>query len=178
MVHPPVRASVVTVTPNVATVTTANVGLHTFWETIVYSVTMNTNFNPTVSLSSSDNPVGLANTLSYNAGWSWWTNSTTFVARWDVASSSAVVTTISISVTGAYDTIGNVQLPYGGAAGFNIDTTSPGLGALPRAALADAVLSSGALNLRIGTSTTPTDQQSAINPVDQALALTGTWLEA
>ena len=41
-----------------------------------------------------------------------------------------------------------ISVPYHGAAGLNIDTTSPGLGALPRAALADAVLSSGALNLR------------------------------
>ena len=46
-----------------------------------------------------------------------------------------------------------------------------------RAALADAVLSSGALNLCIGTATTPTSQKDAINPADQALALTGTWLE-
>ena len=177
MVHPPARTSVGGVTPNLTTVTAANVGSHTLWETIVFGTTMNTNFNPVVTLSSSDNPAGLSSTLSYNAAWSWWTNDTAFIARWDVAGSNAVVTTISISVTGAKDTIGNAQVAYSGAAGFNIDTTSPGLGALPRAALADAVLSSGALNSTVGTVNRPTSQPSAINPVDHALLYSGTWLD-
>jgi hypothetical protein len=40
----------------------------------------------------------------------------------------------------------------------------------------DAVLTSGLLNLSVGTPGTPKDQQSSANPIDQALALTGTWL--
>jgi hypothetical protein len=46
------------------------------------------------------------------------------------------------------------------------------------ASLADAVLSSGALNLSVGSLATSTNnQQSPITPIDQALAFTGTWLD-
>ena len=60
-------------------------------------------------------------------------------------------------------------LPLGVVAGLETEP-QPG-------ALTDAVLSSGALNLSIGALSTPTSQQTAINPVDQALAYTGTWLD-
>jgi hypothetical protein len=46
------------------------------------------------------------------------------------------------------------------------------------ALLTDAVLSSGTLNLSVGTFAISTDnEQSAINPIDRALAWTGTWLD-
>jgi hypothetical protein len=47
----------------------------------------------------------------------------------------------------------------------------------PSASLADAVLSSGALNLSVGSLARSTNNQQTINPVDKALALTGTWLD-
>ena len=106
-----------------------------------------------------------------------WVSNTTYTAAYGMRDANVVVGSVDIDVTGTCHAIGNLQTAGHSTGIFGIDTHSPPPGALPRAALADAVLSSGALNLRIGTSTTPTDQQSAINPVDQALALTGTWLE-
>ena len=104
-----------------------------------------------------------------------WVSSTTYRAKYDVADANLAVPNIVLNVSGVSDnTAGHYdQARYTGPAGFDIDTTT---GALPRAALADAVLSSGALNLRIGTVTAPTIQQSAINPVDRVLLYTGTWL--
>jgi hypothetical protein len=81
---------------------------------------------------------------------------------------------------------------YSGPANFNLDTVTPvslsSLAASPSvASLTDAVLSSGALNLSVGSlhdrqeclssARSTNDQQAAVNPIDKALALTGTWLE-
>jgi hypothetical protein len=70
------------------------------------------------------------------------------------------------------DPAGNPQFRFEGG-GFSIAMPGPP----QQQALTDAVLSSGPLNLSIGAVSEPTNPQSAINPIDQALVLTGTWLD-
>ena len=158
-----------------------NLGTATFAVRIVYSAAMNTNLNPMVTFTPD-----VASTLTFDRAWSWWTSDRTFVARYDVADANVTVSNITIGVTGAYDATGNVQTGYTGTNAFSIDTLNPPPGALPRVPVGrisnpsytDAVLSSGAPNLAVGTVSTPTNEQSAINPVDRVLLYTGTWLEA
>ena len=149
-----------------------NVGTATFSVRIVYNEAMNTNLNPAVTLSPD-----VSSTLTYDAAQSWWTSDRTFVARYDVADANVAVADIGIGVASAHDASGNVQAAYNGTSAFGIDTLNPPPGALPRAGLADAVLSSGALNLSVGTVSTPATQQSVVNPVDHALLYSGTWLD-
>ena len=76
---------------------------------------------------------GVSTTLTYQASWSWWTSSTTFVIRFDVADADVVVLDILVTVKGAHDyeiyagvqAIGNLQEEYVSAALFNIDTLDP-----------------------------------------------------
>ena len=168
--------------PSVATVTDKNVGTAAFSVRIVYSAAMNTNFNPAVTFTPS-----VASTLTFDRAWSWWTSDRTFVVRYDVADANVVAANISIEVASALDATGNVQMDYYGAAAFSIDTLNPppgavvlvaggrlskssyAVGRISNPSYTDAVLSSGALNLSIGTPSAPTSQQSAINPVDRAV---------
>jgi hypothetical protein len=101
----------------------------------------------------------------------WWTSSTTYVETFLVLVDGPFPLS-NLYIWGARDLDGNVQVGYPGDF-MPLDTLGPG-----QTSLTDAVLSSGALNLSVGTSTTSMDdQQSAINPIDKALALTGTWLD-
>ena len=178
---PPDLAAVADAMPNVALVTDDNIGTAAFAVRITYTAAMNTNYNPAVTLSSADNPAGLASTLTHNPGQSWWVSSTAFVARYDVADADVIVTNATINIAGAVDATGNVQAEYWGPSAFTIDTLNLPPGALPLAvgrlskssytvgritnpSYADAVLSSGALNLTIGTVTSPTDQQAQSAP--------------
>jgi hypothetical protein len=170
----------------VATVTTALVGQHTFYIDIVYSGSMRMNSTPTVSLAPTDgDPTeaqDIASTLTLNSDYSGWVgDGLTYKAVYDVAASNVIVQEVNVLVSGGLDAVGNPPASYSGTNVFNINT-APAPGAVPAspsaASLADAVLSSGALHLTVGTSTVPADQQPAINPVDAALLYTGTWLNA
>jgi hypothetical protein len=100
-----------------------------------------------------------------------WTSSTTYVAEYYVFYPGIDLSNITIDVTGGRDVAGNPELPI--IHPGSIDTSNPA-----PASLADAVLSSGALNLSVGSlATSLNNQQSASNPIDQALAFTGTWLD-
>ena len=165
---PPAPAAVVSATPSVATVTRSNLGTAGFSVKIVYDAAMNTNINPVVTFTPD-----VSGTLIFDPTWSWWTGTRTFAASFDVWDPPAVVPLITIGVTGAYDATGNVQAPYSSPNAFSIDTLNLPPGALPRAALADAVLSSGALNLTVGSVSVATDQHSAINPVDPHCSTAG-----
>ena len=115
-------AHVVSVTPSVDPVTDADVGSHTFSLTIVYDTAMNTGYSPTVTFSTD-----VSGTLIYQASWSWWTSSTTFVVRFDVAGGAAQISSVGVTVAGDtfYDlgAIGNVQASYNGSNVFTIDIT-------------------------------------------------------
>jgi hypothetical protein len=144
-------------------------------------------YSPVVTLTANDptQQQALNATLTFDSGWSWWFDATTFRAAFDVADSGVKVQDITIHVKWAragttypyYD-----QVRYSGPANFSIDTLTPlsvdSLAASSSASsLTDAVLGSGALNLSIGSADSSTNnQQTAIDPIDQALALTGTWL--
>ena len=120
-----VVAHVTSVTPNLTTITDANVGSHTFTLTIMYDRAMNTGYNPTITFTPS-----ISSTLTYDASWSWWTSSTTFVARFNVLDENALISDISVSVTGAHgfelyngvQAIGNAQADYNQEDVFSIDT--------------------------------------------------------
>jgi hypothetical protein len=166
--------SVVTATPNLAVVRDSNAGTNTFWVRIHYDHNpMSTNANAVVSFVT-DTPAhaaDVANTLTYHG--SWWISNTDFYVQYNVLDVNVTVPWVGIKVKGAQDAGGSIQFRYEGS-GFSIDTVTGPLAA----PLADAVLSSGALNLSIGVLSAPTAQQSATDPIDQALALTGTWLDA
>ena len=116
----PAPPAVLSAAPSVATVTDNNVGTAAFAVRIAYNQAMNTNTTPAITFTPN-----VAGTLTYNPAQSWWVSNTTFVARYDVADTDAVVSNISIGVTSAYDATGNVQTPYSGASAFSIDTLNP-----------------------------------------------------
>ena len=135
--------TVVSVVPNLTTITGANVGADTFWVNITYSAATRQN-TPTISFSPD-----ISSTLSLDPAMSWWTSGTTYRARYNVADASVTLQNIVIDVSGR----GHVRLRPGavqrpGRLQHRHDLAGPE--ALPPAALVDAVLSSGALNLSIG----------------------------
>jgi hypothetical protein len=126
----------------------------------------------------------VSTTLQPNADYSGWVNDHDFRAGYNVLSTLDVFSSITLTVTGGYDVIGNPAAPCSGPAGFTIDMTGSGASPASRAAaspmaasLTDAVLSSGALNLSVGSLGSSTTNQQTIHPIDQAVALTGTWLD-
>jgi hypothetical protein len=188
--------SVTSATPNLTLVTQANVGSHTFFEDIIYSGQMRMVGAPTITFSPN-----VSTTLQPNANYTGWVNNHDYRAAYNVLSTLNVFSSITITVTGGIDVIGNPAAPYTNQpAGFTIDMTQSGavvassavvssavaspavassaVASPAAASLADAVLSSGALNLSVGSLAASTNnQRSAIDPIDQALALTGTWLD-
>ena len=170
---PPGPITVTSVVPNLTTITDANVGTDKFRLDVYYSAATVGN-TPTIKFSPD-----ISSTLTFDYGFWIDPQYTHYRALYNVADANVIVNPITITLAGARDTSPTHydQARYIGTAPFTIDTTSPGLGALRRAALADAVLSSGALNPTVGSLNTPTSRQSAIKPVDQALLYSGTWLE-
>ena len=107
------------VTPNLTLVADANVGTATFSVTVVYNEPMNQTMAPTLTFTPA-----VASTLTLNAG-SGWSNSTTYVAKYDVADANVTVPNVGIGVTLGQDAAGNVQTAYSGTDNFNIDTQNP-----------------------------------------------------
>ena len=111
--------TVVSVTPSIATVTDNNVGTPEdpgagFALRITFDQAMDTNTSPSLTFSPD-----VAATLTYDADWSWWVSSTTFVARFDVADADAIVSSVGVGVSAAQSGDGIVQAPYAAR------TTSP-----------------------------------------------------
>jgi hypothetical protein len=114
-------AHVVTVTPNPTLVTDTNVTTPptpTFAVRITYDDAMNMSTTPTVIFSPN-----VSDTLTPDPTWSFWINSTSYYAGFDVADAGMIVPSIGIVVLGAKDDAGDPQAAYVGAAGFTIDTT-------------------------------------------------------
>ena len=116
----PALAQVASAAPSVATITDANLGTAAFSVRITYGRPMRGNSNPAFTFSPD-----VSSTLTYNAAQSWWINSTTFQARFDVADANVAASGVGIGVTGAMDLAGNFQAPYAGTNQFNVDTLSP-----------------------------------------------------
>ena len=104
------------------TVADPNVGTATFTLTIVYSEPMNTSVAPTVTFPVEDPSA----TLTFNAT-SGWNDSTTYVAKYDVADVNATLANIDVQVggSGVKDLAGNSQVGATFADKFNIDTVNP-----------------------------------------------------
>ena len=116
-----VPPTVASLTPSVATVTDANVKAAGFALTVIFSKTMNTAMAPTISFPM-QNPAG---TLSFDSAESGWSNSTTYVARYDVTDSDTTLSNIEVAVTGAQDADGNTQIEGDFTGVFSIDTQQP-----------------------------------------------------
>jgi hypothetical protein len=120
-VEPLASPSVSSLTPNLTTVADANVGTAAFALTIVFNEAMNTTLPPTIAFPGED-PSG---TLRFNAGSSGWSNSTTYVARYDVVDLNATLLNVDVYVTGAADVAGDAQTPRQFVHVFNIDMQNP-----------------------------------------------------
>jgi hypothetical protein len=167
--------SVVSATPNLTLLTDAAAAAAqpALVVSIVFSAPMRMGRTITVGFAAgSEYAADVAGTLSLNAANTGWIDPTHYMAKFDVHDVNVVVPAVTITVTGAEDAGGHVQYRYEGS-GFSIDTLT---GLEPLAQLRGAVLSSGAMNLSVGGAISSATQQSARNPVDQVLALTGTWL--
>jgi hypothetical protein len=111
---------------------------------------------------------------------------TLFRAGFDVADSGVLGSAAGITIHVKWARSNTApyydEARYSGPANFNLDTVTPvilgSLAASPSAAsLTDAVLSSGSLNLSVGSLDSSTNTQQTVNPIDKALALTGMWLD-
>ncbi len=116
-----------TLTPNLTTVSRADIGGGTFTITVVYDQTMDTNpaNNPTVSFpTAGEDPTATLNLASQ--GWST-TNvaNDTYTATYDVVSSADEIALIDVRVSGAQNTIGTVQTVYNQADVFSVDMLQP-----------------------------------------------------
>jgi len=116
VVTPPI---VTAVTTNLATVTQANVGSDKFAVTLTFDKPMQASPAPTVTFS------GLTGVLSLDSAASKWTDTTHYVATYNVANTAVSQTSIGVDVTGAQDTADNAQTAYSGSKNFSVDTVDP-----------------------------------------------------
>ena len=116
--------ALVSLTPSATTITDANVGSQKFTLTAVYSEAMSTSVNPTVGFPTScKDPTASPATLTFDSGS--WTNSTTYVATYDVANQNVTMASIDVQVSGAADAAGNVQTSGLESGNFGVNTVNP-----------------------------------------------------
>ena len=111
-IWPPTVSSV---TPNLTTITAANVGSGTFTVTVLFAQPMKTTVNPTITFTPN------ADTTLTFANGSWNSAGTQYTATYDVASVASSVANVGIGVTGAQDANGVVQTAYTGDNKFSIN---------------------------------------------------------
>ncbi|MGD0896970.1 MAG: peptidylprolyl isomerase, partial [Thermoguttaceae bacterium] len=112
--------AVMSVTPNLTTLTTANAGAEAFTLTVVYSEAMSATPSPTISFPISGKDPTTGGTLTLNSGN--WTNSTTYVATYDVANKGLTMSGIGVEVSGAMDsTSTHTQIVSSTSTVFSID---------------------------------------------------------
>ena len=114
--------TVISVTPNLATVADANTGPANFTITVLYSEPMDVFLTPFISFPN-ENPMG--SSLISSLGGSGWTNEQTYVAAYDVLEGQETILDIDIQVSGSIDLAGNTQVQYLAMDAFNIDTENP-----------------------------------------------------
>jgi cyclophilin family peptidyl-prolyl cis-trans isomerase len=122
--------AVLSLTPNLTTLTSANTGSNAFTLTVVYSTAMDTSQGLTSSAqlisfpTSGENPV-TGGTLTFNSGS--WTNDTTYVAAYNVANEGLSMSNIDVAVQGALDTTDtNTQVPFTKSSVFSINMPASG----------------------------------------------------
>ena len=171
---PPGPITVTSVTSNLAKITDANVGTDTFRLDVYYSAATVGN-TPTIKFSPD-----ISSTLTFDYGFWIDPQYTHYRAVYSVADANVIVNPIGIKIEGARDTSASHydQAFYVATAPFTIDTLNPP-GAQPRVPVGrisnpsytDAVLSSGALNLRIGTPSAPDEPEGRSQPGRSGLGL-------
>ena len=105
-----------TATP-LTTVTDADVGADTCTLRITYDRAMNTGLNPTVTFTS-------FGTMVYDPAQSWWVSNTQFRATYTVVDNNVYIPHVDVTVTGGYDTVGNLQNASTILDVFSINTAS------------------------------------------------------
>ena len=182
--------AVVSVTPNLTTITDANVGSQKFTLTAVYSEAMNTSVNPAISFpTSGEDPTASPATLTFNSGV--WSNSTTFVATYDVADQNVTTSNIDVQVSGGKDAAGNAPTSFTAPNNFSINTLSPSVVSVTPnlTSIADADVGTRTLTLTVvyaeslNTTITPTISfpTSGEDPTASPATLTldsGGWLNS
>lgn len=112
---------VVSVTPSKQVITFADAGTATFSFTVLFDEAMDTSVKFPIAFPSEDP----SSTVTYNSGSSEWTSTTNYIAKYDVANSSQILTAIDLEVaTACTDNAGNVQLPFSDADKFSIDMST------------------------------------------------------
>ena len=107
--------AVLSVTPNLTTISDANVGSQTFTLTVAYSTPMDTTVNPAIAIATAFNtgtPVGSPTaspaTLTFHSGS--WSDPSTYVATYDVADRNLTMSNLDVQVTAAKDVSGHAQV--------------------------------------------------------------------
>src|SRR6185312_673994 len=136
---------VVAATPNLATVTDANVGPSKFTLALQYSVPMLTTVNPTITFNPS---VGTA--LAFAAG-SWDATHTVYTASYNVADTGATIPGVGISVSGAQGAGGIPQTAFTQTSVFAINTLNPSVASITSSVpvITDALTGSATFTLAI-----------------------------
>ena len=105
----------VNLTPNLTSITDANLGNGNFKLTLVYSETMDSTIDPTISFPN-ENPNNTITDISGN-----WANDTTYVATYNVVDIQEFVANIDVRITGAKDAV-NTQVQFDKVDVFSINT--------------------------------------------------------
>ncbi|MCE2656412.1 MAG: T9SS type A sorting domain-containing protein, partial [Sediminibacterium sp.] len=114
------RPSVVTITPSIPLISTANIG-DTIHLTVSYSEQMDTTINPVTTFLNAYHP--LINSLSLvNSGW---LNDTTFSLSYLISAFSETINDVTIQFKSAKNQSGKVQNPYISLKPFRIDKNNP-----------------------------------------------------
>ena len=92
--------TLLSVTPNLLTISDANVGSQAFTLTESFSGTMNTAVNPVIGFpTAGEDPTAAPATLAFHSGS--WISDTLYVASYDVADQDVRIPSIDVSVQGA-----------------------------------------------------------------------------
>lgn len=172
MTNPTVTA----ITPGVATITDAQVGLRRFVMAIQYSTRMSILIAPDIRFNPEVN-----STLTFAVG-SWNPTRTVYNAVFSVADAGVSVPAIAIAIGSARSANGNMQVPLTSSAVFAIDTANPAVTSItPSAAvITDSLTGNGTFSLAIQYSaamkTTVTPLLRFAPAVNTTLALqSGSW---
>ncbi|MFK8046015.1 MAG: DUF6851 domain-containing protein [Crocinitomicaceae bacterium] len=115
------QPSVSSISVNLDTISLIDVGVSTFVLTTVFDEIMDTTQSP-VYIFPNQNPF---NTITPNSLASSWLNDSTYIAAYNVNSSSEVVININVDIDSAFDCVGNIQVMHQAQSVFNIDTEIP-----------------------------------------------------
>ena len=117
-------ATLLSVTPNLLSITDANVGSQTFTLTESFSEAMNTAVNPAIGFpTAGEDPTILPATLAFHSGN--WISNTLYVASYDVADHDVRIPNIDVSVDDAQDSGGATVADTTVADVFGVDTLEP-----------------------------------------------------